>query len=735
MRRTLVVALLVFASLAQAQNRPSEAELQAYLKDLCDWTMTLDVGSGQLKNTKDTSWSIFINGNLARMLMAGYQITGNRAYLDEALRWADTFVQQQRIVITSKGEEGGYWADAGPIGNIYFGDAGTAATALALACRYASPARQQIYQRAMDRYVRFVYQGSIDDPQGKGRGAASTWFVESPAAKGAIGTGYYRGHLSRHPYTVATATTAAAFLSEYFSLTRKPEIARDAYAAANWLLSIQAPEGGIPYIIDGTSEIFWPLAVMTYCGEGFIGVHTLVDDQVSRERIARGVKPSIEWLLKTQNADGTWGITRSDDQQRSPGVLSLLNWYYTKLDHAERVRTSAARYITFLLDPTNTRTHGVKELVRTTGFVGLAIAEVLRPGITFQGGLAPDETPVDVTTGGGYFPVMIGLGGNEVLAVIRGGGAHMGRGGRLDIVRTKDGGKTWSAPRTAVDSTEDDRNPAFGVLKDGTILLAYAVLSGYDASEKRLSPDRSQWSFDGVYCMASHDRGTTWSRPQRSEAIHKFYAGEGAVSPYGKIIQLRDGTVVMPVYFEFHDQRGNESYIFRSRDRGRSWGEPSLLGKHYNETSVVELADGRLLAAMRSEKGGHIATVHSSDSGRTWTDPRVVTRDSEHPADLIVTRAGEVVLTFGQRNRPFGAQALISHDGGATWDQSRKMILAGDASNGDCGYPSSVELAGGRILTIYYQVGDTADAPRSARARAITWEIPRGQMLPLKKGD
>ena len=95
----------------------------------------------------------------------------------------------------------------------------------------------------------------------------------------------------------------------------------------------------------------------------------------------------------------------------------------------------------------------------------------------------------------------------------------------------------------------------------------------------------------------------------------------------------------------------------------------------------------------------------------------------------------EVVLTFGQRNRPFGAQALISHDGGATWDQSRKMILAGDASNGDCGYPSSVELAGGRILTIYYQVGDTADAPRSARARAITWEIPRGQMLPLKKGD
>ena len=149
----------------------------------------------------------------------------------------------------------------------------------------------------------------------------------------------------------------------------------------------------------------------------------------------------------------------------------------------------------------------------------------------------------------------------------------------------------------------------------------------------------------------------------------------------------------------------------------------------------MELPDGRLLAAMRSEKGGHVATVHSSDGGRSWTEPRVATRDSEHPADLIVTRAGEVVLTFGQRNRPLGAQAMLSRDGGVTWDQDRKMILSNDAPNGDCGYPSSVELADGRILTMFYQVDDSADAPRSSRARAIAWEIPRGQTLPWKKGD
>jgi hypothetical protein len=735
MKHALLVALLIFSASIQAQVRPNQADLETYLNDLCDWTLTLDVGSGALKNTKDTAWSIFINGNLARVLMAGYQITGNQAYLDEALRWADTFVQQQRIVITSTGEEGGYWADAGPTGNIYFGDAGTAAAALAMACRFATPARQQIYQRAMDRYVRFVRQGSIEDPQAKGRGAATSWFVDAPAAKGAIGTGYYKGHLSKHPYTVATATTAAAFFAQYFALTRRPEIAAEAAAAAAWLISIQNAEGGIPYIIDGTSEMFWPLAVMTYCGEGFIGVHTLVDDAASRERIARGVKPSIEWLLKTQNADGTWGEARSQDQQRSPGVLSLLNWYYTKVERDERVRAAVDKYVAFLLDPSNSRVHGVKELVRTTGFVGLGVAEVLRPGITFQAGLAPTGSSANVTTGGGYFPVMISLGGDHALAVVRGGAAHVGRAGRLDIVRSRDGGKTWSAPRTAIDGPEDDRNPALGVLKDGTVLLAYAVLSGYDASGLRLHPDRAKRLFDGVYCMTSRDKGATWSKPVRSEAIHKFCAGQGAVSPYGKIIQLRDGQIIMPVYFEFHDQRVNESYIFRSRDGGRTWGEPSLLGKHYNETSVVELPDGRLLAAMRSEKGRHVATVHSSDGGHTWTAPRVATRDGEHPADLIVTRAGEVVLTFGQRNRPLGAQAMLSRDGGVTWDRDRKMILSNDAPNGDCGYPSSVELSGGRILTMFYQVDDPADAPRSSRARAIAWEIPRGQALPRKKGD
>ena len=50
-------------------------QLTTYLTDLCDWIMTLDVGSGDLKGTADTEWSIFINGNLARTLLAAHKIT------------------------------------------------------------------------------------------------------------------------------------------------------------------------------------------------------------------------------------------------------------------------------------------------------------------------------------------------------------------------------------------------------------------------------------------------------------------------------------------------------------------------------------------------------------------------------------------------------------------------------------------------------------------------------------
>jgi hypothetical protein len=248
--------------------------------------------------------------------------------------------------------------------------------------------------------------------------------------------------------------------------------------------------------------------------------------------------------------------------------------------------------------------------------------------------IAADFPHQTVTQGLGYFPVAIRLTNGDILAVIRGGAPHIGVKGRLDLVRSTDQGKSWSKPWTAIDESQDDRNPALGQLKDGTVVLAYVIASGYDQTGERFKGSRNERIFDGVYLIFSKDNGRTWSKPVRDETIKKFYASSdgAAVSPYGKIVQLGDGTVLMAVYFDFYGERGHESWLFRSKDNGKTWGEPAAIGKRYNETGIVALRDGRVVAALRSEKGGHLAIAESTDQGRTFGTPAQLIKTRNIPA-------------------------------------------------------------------------------------------------------
>jgi hypothetical protein len=365
---------------------PLATDLSVYLKDVCDWVMTLDVGSGALKNTKDTGWSVFINGNFARLLAAGHRIFGEKVYLDESLRWADTFYQQQQLAITPGLTESGFWGDRGQTGNPYLADAGTASTAMAVCYRLADPGRQKLYLNAMNRYARYIREGCLRDPQGKERQPSAGWVIASGDHRGALGCGYYEGHLSVEPYTIATAITGGAFFSELFSLTGRSEFKETAIQAVQWLFKVRKPSGEIPYVLDGkfpyTEE--YPLDTMTYSMEAFVASHTLIADEAFRAALVRDIAPSIEWLLRTQNRDGSWGELRSQDQQRSPGVVTLLAWYYRSGNPDPRIVKAVRQYCRFLLHPENSKAYGVKELVRTTGFVGLVVAELLKPGVTFN---------------------------------------------------------------------------------------------------------------------------------------------------------------------------------------------------------------------------------------------------------------------------------------------------------------------------------------------------------------
>jgi len=377
---------LSFSQSAQETLIPDPGErlhLLAVLQDISDWAVEAKLESGELAIPDRRRTSVFINSNLSRVLLAAYELTREEKYRRVALAWFDHLAALQQLTLSSRGDTVGYWGDFSPAGNIYLGDAGTSATALAGAVRYAQGERHSRYLRALQRYADFVRFGCQNDPQNKNRGGSPGWIISQGADVGAIGCGYYRGELSLAPYTIATSVTGAAFFSAWYQLTGEPVYLQIAEQATTWLLRTRRPDGEIPYLLHHRSYPEWPLDTMSYVSDGVIGVHLRSDHDGLKYEIARAMQRSLQWLLNRQTRQGVWGKMRSEDQQRSQGVLSLLVWHQTNVAANERVRQSIQSNYRFFLDEKNSAAFGVKELPITTGFVGLGIAEVLQPGITF----------------------------------------------------------------------------------------------------------------------------------------------------------------------------------------------------------------------------------------------------------------------------------------------------------------------------------------------------------------
>ena len=158
-----------------------------------------------------------------------------------------------------------------------------------------------------------------------------------------------------------------------------------ASGATKWLLNLETKDGQIPYILDGREKIrwAWPLDTLAYCTEALVAADLYLNDPKVEKMLRTNLKDTLRWYLKLQNEDGSWGKLRSADQQRSPRAVTLLAWYYRQVDPDPKVSDAIRRYCRFLLDPKNSRAYGVKELLRTSGFVGLTVAEILAPGSTF----------------------------------------------------------------------------------------------------------------------------------------------------------------------------------------------------------------------------------------------------------------------------------------------------------------------------------------------------------------
>ena len=280
------------------------------------------------------------------------------------------------------------------------------------------------------------------------------------------------------------------------------------------------------------------------------------------------------------------------------------------------------------------------------------------------------------------------------------------RGGRAHIIRSTDGGKTWSKPSLLIDTPWDDRAPNFLQLKDGTILCSFFTYPGPSATD--LARDPAKTTLTGI--IRSFDNGRTWEKePKRLPVPFLFDATDGP------IIELRDGSALICVYGRTVGAAHDMVAFCRSTDRGTTWEFLSTVSTDHemSESAVAQLPDGRLVLLSRPE--GDIAW--SSDGGRSWTKPAPLGVRLFEPR-LISLRDGTLFCLHGSYGAG-GFRAMFSTDGAASWIcPNKKWGFPVDPSV--YGYGQAVELDDGTIWAAYINTG--GHSTKDAKTEAL-WSI------------
>lgn len=323
----------------------------------------------------------------------------------------------------------------------------------------------------------------------------------------------------------------------------------------------------------------------------------------------------------------------------------------------------------------------------------------------------------------------------DLLAVFSGDrDQHVCPFGKVQMIRSADGGQTWSAPVNICNTILDDRDAGIISLDDGTLVMAWFNSVAYRnfsirdrAKLKPGSPQFYWWLHDeklspevveaqlGAFTRRSTDGGRTWEPAVRTPCS----------APHGPI-QLKDGRLLYVGKSGDADHKNLGAGIGKivaaeSVDKGKTWrviGEIPLPAeinvlRDCHEPHAVETTDGRIVAQIRChlKKDGFMGSIQSesSDGGKTWTLAKTMGLDG-YPPHLIRLADGKLLTVYGRRWGNLGEFACLSDDQGRTWDVKNEIKLAGHW-NGDLGYPASVQLPDGTILTVYYQAEFKGEMP------------------------
>ena len=296
----------------------------------------------------------------------------------------------------------------------------------------------------------------------------------------------------------------------------------------------------------------------------------------------------------------------------------------------------------------------------------------------------------------------------SIVATVFGEPCHQLWEGSSECWISRDGGKLWSF--LSVPSPHEPGRCRGDLAAGLTHENAFVVL----CSGRRFAPPKDQpldrpltpdeQGNQEPLISRSEEGCETWSRALSLS----LPTNVSSAIPFGDVVKLPEGRLGVSCYSV--EEGRDSAWIYFSEDDGRTWGDARLIGAdRYNETDLLYLGDDRLLAASRAWGDDGTVIFASDDCGQTWTNRGSVTLALQMPGHLCPLQDGSILLTYGVRNRGMlGVCARVSKDEGLTWDAPRVLFnttvnIANASPEGvDGGYPASVQLADGTIVTAYY---------------------------------
>ncbi len=366
------------------------------LRELCDYIV----------ESKRDMPTIFVAGYYMRTLVAGYQILGERRYLDVALAHGDSLLAKQM--------PNGYWGTG--YGNIYLADTANALGEILALDKHADAGRRAKYFAALRRLVEAIERDKLIRPSG----ALGTGFRAKP--DGTVLKPY------EDDYTVSSALLGGETLIWMYTKTGEEKYRQWGHNAVRWVLDTIRQDGVIPYILPGeyadpkvkgdpeNDFNLWGrlrYTNVTYVGEGVLSFDLHCGNAAWQAEVREKFKPVVEFVLSTQNADGSWGNTKPllrpasnkspwnrrpfPDRRRSAGVVNVLTWWYNHVAKDPRALAAVRKFDRYITNPENAAdfgmlhrrpsaaattaqpTHTDEDVA--TALTGRAIADILMPGV------------------------------------------------------------------------------------------------------------------------------------------------------------------------------------------------------------------------------------------------------------------------------------------------------------------------------------------------------------------